>query len=77
MIPQALTAPSSAAERQDFRRLFEKRIQKVKAKTADVFAFKKTGQPPFLVDSVLYSAFGLDPEMFPDEYFNDPATMTN
>jgi uroporphyrinogen-III decarboxylase len=72
----ALTDPLTPEERQDFRQLFEKRIAKVEAKTADVFAFKDVKEPPFIVNSALYWVFGLDPETFPDDYFDDPATMT-
>jgi predicted aldo/keto reductase-like oxidoreductase len=35
------TMPLSSTEREDFRERFEKRLEKVKAKTADVFAFKE------------------------------------
>ena len=73
----ALTTALSPTEREDFRRLFEKRLEKVKAKTEDVFAFRKVDQPPFIVNSALYWVFGLDPETFPDTYFDDPAVMTS
>jgi uroporphyrinogen-III decarboxylase len=69
------TKPLSSAEREDFRARFEKRLEKVKAKTADVFAFKEVDQPPFIVNSALYTAFGLDPETFPDRYYDDPQAM--
>jgi Uroporphyrinogen decarboxylase (URO-D) len=74
---QLLTTPLSPAEREDFRGLFEKRLEKVKAKTADVFAFRKMDFPPFIVNSALYWVFGLDPETFPDTYFDHPAVMTD
>lgn len=73
----ALTDPLTNAEREDFRQLFDKRLAKVKVKTDDVFAFKKVEQPPFIVNSALYWVFGLDPETFPADYFDDPAVMTN
>lgn len=73
----ALTDPLTNAEREDFRQLFDKRLAKVKTKTADVFAFKKVEQPPFIVNSALYWVFGLDTETFPVDYFDDPAVMTN
>lgn len=73
----ALTDPLTDVEREDFRQLFEKRLEKVKTKTADVFAFKKVEQPPFIVNSALYWVFGLDLETFPADYFDDPAVMTN
>ena len=41
-----------------------------------MFAFRKVDQPPFIVNSALYWVFGLDPETFPDTYFDDPAVMT-
>jgi uroporphyrinogen-III decarboxylase len=72
-----LTEPLSAAERNDFQRLFATRLEKVKAKTAEVFAFKQVDQPPFMVNSAMYWVFGLDPETFPDAYFTDPAVMTH
>ncbi|MCL4298762.1 MAG: hypothetical protein KJ077_23695 [Anaerolineae bacterium] len=73
----ALTDPLTDAEREDFRQLFDKRLAKVKTKTDDVFAFKKVERPPFIVNSALYWVFGLDPETFPADYFDDPAVMTN
>ncbi len=72
-----LIDPLTASEEEDFRERFEKRLAKVKAKTADVFAFRKVEQPPFMVNSALYWVFGLDPETFPDAYFDDPAVMTS
>jgi len=65
----------SPAEREDFRQRFEQRLAKVKAKTADVFAFKDLGPPPFIVNSALYTAFGQDPEAFPEQYYDDPQVM--
>src|ERR1039458_3157328 len=73
----ALTTALSSSERDDFRQLFEKRLEKVKAKTADVFAFRKVDQPPFIVNSALYTAFGMDPGTFPDRYYVDPLVMTH
>ena len=69
------TEPLTEAERQDFQRRFAARLTKVKAKTADVFAFRDVKAPPFIVNGALYWVFGLDPETFPDDYF-DPACMT-
>jgi hypothetical protein len=73
----ALTTALLPTERDDFRQLFEKRLEKVKAKTADVFAFREVDHPPFIVNSALYTAFGMDPETFPDRYYDDPAVTTN
>ena len=70
------TEPLSAAERADFQRLFNQRLAKVEAKTADVFAFKPVKQPPFMVNSALYWIFGLDTETLPETYCEDPAVMT-
>jgi hypothetical protein len=67
----------SPTEREDFRGLFDKRLEKVRTKTADVFAFRKLEHPPCIVNAALYSVFGLDPETFPDAYFDDPVVMTN
>jgi uroporphyrinogen-III decarboxylase len=72
-----MITPLSPTEREDFRQLFAKRLEKVKAKTADVFAFRKVEQPPFIVNAAPYWAFGLDPETFPDGYYDDPAVMTD
>ena len=72
-----LTEPLSPAETQHFRSLFERRLEKVKAKTAAVFAFQDLDPPPFIVNSALYWVAGLEPETFPDEYFDDPTVMTN
>lgn len=77
MDAQTLKTPLSAAEREEFHHLFDKRIEKVKGKTVEVFAFKKVKQPPFLVNGAPYWGFGLDPETFPDGLFDDPAVMTN
>jgi uroporphyrinogen-III decarboxylase len=65
----------TSTEREDFRNRFTKRLEKVKAKTDDVFAFKDVGQPPIIVNSAFYWAFGLDPETFPDRYYDDPQVM--
>jgi uroporphyrinogen-III decarboxylase len=67
----------TASDREDFRGLFEKRLEKVKARTADVFAFRKVDQPPFIVNGALYWVFGLNTETLPDTYFDDPAEMMN
>lgn len=72
-----LASPLSPAEREDFRHLFDKRLAKVKAKTADLFAFKEVKQPPFLVNGAGYWRFAYEPETFPDELFHDPAVMTH
>lgn len=77
MPQRKLTDQLLPAEREEFHGLFEKRLEKVKARTADVFAFRKVDFPPFIVNSALYWVFGLDPETFPDTYFADPAVMTN
>lgn len=71
------TQPLTTDERDEFKQLFEKRLEKVKSKTADMFAFKEVKEPPYIVNSALYWVFGLDPETFPDDYFSDPAMMTN
>lgn len=68
--------PLTAAERTDFQQLFARRLAKVEAKTADVFAFKPVEQPPFMVNSALYWIFGLDTETLPENYVDDPAVMT-
>ena len=70
------TEPLTDQERTEFRQLFEQRLAKVKTKTADVFAFKDTAEPPYIVNSALYWVFGLDPDTFPDDYFTNPAVMT-
>jgi uroporphyrinogen-III decarboxylase len=74
---KTLTCPLSVAEREEFRLLFDRRLEKVKAKTADVFAFKEVKQPPFLVNGAPYWKFANEPETFPDDLFTDPAVMTN
>jgi hypothetical protein len=73
----ALTAPLSPIQTADFRSRFERRLEKVKAKTAAVFAFDNLDAPPFIVNSALYWVAGLDPVSFPDEYFDDPVVMTS
>ena len=70
-----LTMALSSTEREDFRVRFEKRLEKVQAKTDDVFAFKEVDQPPFIVNSALYTAFGMNPETFPERYYDDPQVM--
>ncbi len=77
MEPLSSTTPLSPEEREDFARRFEKRLEKVKAKTADVFAFRKVDKPPYIVNSALYWVFGLDPETLPDDYFTNPTAMIN
>lgn len=72
-----ISQPLTPSEREDFRKLFAARLAKVDAKTADVFAFRETKAPPFIVNSALYWVFGLDTETLPASYFDDPAAMTN
>jgi hypothetical protein len=66
-IPNApwTTVPLTEDERADFRRRFDARLAKVKAKTADVFAFRDVKAPPYIVSSAMYWVFGLDPETLP------------
>ena len=75
-VAPTLARPLSDGEREEFRRLFEARLASVKLKTAEVFALRDVRRPPVIVNSALYWAFGLDPETFPDEYYDDPAVMT-
>jgi uroporphyrinogen-III decarboxylase len=77
MLQELLTEPLSSAHREVFHSLVERRLKKVTARTADVFAFREVDFPPFIVNSALYWVFGLDPDTFPDTYFDDPAVMTN
>ncbi len=72
-----ISQPLTPAERADFRKLFEARLAKVDAKTAEVFAFREMKTPPFMVNSALYWVFGLDTDTLPAAYFDDPAIMTN
>lgn len=69
--------PLSVTEREHFRQLFDRRLETVKAKTADVFAFAEVRQPPFSIVGAYYSLFGQDTDRVPDNYFADPAVMTN
>ncbi len=70
------TTPLTPEERDEFRRLFQQRLARTEAKTADIFAFKPVKEPPFIVNSALYWLFGLDMDTFPEAYFDDPAVMT-
>ena len=63
--PPWTTDPLTEDERADFRRRFDARLAKVKAKTADVFAFRDVKAPPYIVSSAMYWVFGLDPETLP------------
>ena len=49
----------------------------MKAKTGDGFSFKEVDQPPFIVNSAFYTAFGLNPETFPDRNYDDTEVMIN
>ncbi len=69
--------PLTAEERADFKQRFDLRLEKVKAKTDEVFTFKKVKSPPYIVNSALYWIFGLDTENLPEDYMTDPAVMTN
>ena len=71
------TEPLTETERADFRRRFDARLAKVKAKTADVFAFRDVKAPPYIVNSALYWVFGLDTDTLPEDYVTDPAVMIN
>jgi hypothetical protein len=72
----AAVASLTDAERLDFRSRFERRLDTVRAKTADVFAFRPVSSPPIIVNSALYWSFGLDPETIPDAYYGSPEVMT-
>ena len=67
--------PLKPEEREDFEKLFARRLAKVKARTDDVFAFRKTDATPFLVNSSFYHLFGVDREVIPDDYFETPEAM--
>jgi uroporphyrinogen-III decarboxylase len=67
--------PLTEAERADFRDRLARRIAKVAPRMDSVFAFHDVKSPPFTVNSALYWVFGLDPETFPDDYFDDPRAM--
>jgi uroporphyrinogen-III decarboxylase len=69
------TEPLGTEEREDFRKLFARRLAKVKARTDDVFAFRKDGATPFLVNSSFYHLFGIDQKDVPDDYFETPEAM--
>jgi hypothetical protein len=71
-----LTKPLSPQEREDFRRLYDRRLAKVKPRMDAVFNLEDAGPPPFIVSSALFWVAGLDPDTFPDRYFEDPAVMT-
>jgi len=71
-----LVGSLSVTERDDFRDLFNKRLEKASVRTADCFAFKDLEAPPFLVNGAPYWGFGYDPETFPQGLFDDPAVMT-
>jgi uroporphyrinogen-III decarboxylase len=67
--------PLKPDEREDFKKLFARRLAKVKARTDDVFAFRKTDATPFLMNSSFYHLFGIDREVIPDDYFETPEAM--
>jgi len=60
----------------DFQERFNKRLEKVKSKTEQVFKFEKVDSPPFIVNSAFYHCFGMDSDTIPDNYCQDPAVMT-
>jgi uroporphyrinogen-III decarboxylase len=70
------TEPLTAPERADFQKLFDKRLARVKARTADAFAFKKVKSPPFLMNGSFYHLFGMDQRFIPGGYFESPEAMT-
>ncbi len=69
------TKPLSPEERQDFQQRFQRRLAKVKARTDDVFAFRKKDATPFLVNSSFYHLFGIDQDLIPDDLFENPEAM--
>ncbi len=69
------TKPLSDEEREDFKKVFARRLAKVKARTDDVFAFRKTDATPFLVNGSFYHLFGIDQETIPDDLFENPQVM--
>ena len=76
MNASSLVDSLSETERDEFRHLFNKRLKKIRARTADCFAFRDMEAPPFLVNGAPYWGFGYDPETFPQGLFDDPAVMT-
>ncbi len=74
---QSAATPLTPSERAHFQQLFERRLEAVKAKTDDLFAFRETEVPPFIVNGAFYTIFGIDTDALPDTYFEDPAQMTN
>jgi uroporphyrinogen-III decarboxylase len=75
--PPWTTVPLTEDERADFRRRFDARLAKVRAKTADVFAFRDVKAPPYIVNSALYWVFGLDTDTLPEDYVTNPEVMIN
>src|ERR1700690_3661953 len=71
------TEPLAAEERTELKRLFDARLARVKAMTADVFSFRADAPTPFLVNSCFYHLFGQDPTLIPDDYFTSPQSMTD
>jgi uroporphyrinogen-III decarboxylase len=69
------TRPLSDEEREDFKKVFARRLARVKARTADVFAFRKTDATPFIVNGSFYHLFGIDQEIIPDDLFENPQAM--
>ena len=76
MNESSVVGPLSETECDEFRHLFDKRLEKIRARTADCFAFRDVEAPPFLVNGAPYWGFGYDPENFPQGLFDDPAVMT-
>jgi len=76
MNPAFVTTPLLPGEREDFRQRFEKRLESVKSRTAEVFAFKKVDRPLCVVNSAFYWVFGLDADTIPADYFDNAAVMT-
>jgi hypothetical protein len=64
-------------ERAEFKVLFDRRLDRVKRKTADVFAFHRDAPVPFMVNSAFYHLFGQDMTRVPGDYLTDPAVMTS
>lgn len=67
--------PLTPPEREDFQKLFNKRVAKVDTKVAEMYAFTPVDRPPFQVNGSFYHLFGMASNAIPDDYLTDPAVM--
>jgi hypothetical protein len=68
--------PARAGDHVELRQLYERRLARVAPRMRAVFHHEDLDEPPIIVSSAFFWVAGLDPATLPDDYFTNPAAMT-